>query len=486
VLALLMYMPIFGNLNTLPIRIWDEGRIAINACEMHMTGNFIVTTFNFRPDMWNTKPPMLVWCMVSLMKIVGVNELAVRLPSAFAAFFTCLALLLFARRYFKDDWIGFITVLVLITTNGYIHYHVSRTGDYDALLTLFTTVSCLYFYTYCETKQTRYLYLFFICLTLAVLTKGIAGLLFSPALFLFCLIRKKLMLFFLNKHFYIGMMIFLFFGVGYYFLRDHYNPGYLKAIQENELGGRYLQKQGDQDFDFWFYFHNLLDRQFTYWIFLLPGGFILGFISKNQRVRRLTIFLTLLIFTFFIIVSAGQTRLEQYIAPLFPFLALTVALFLHYVFKFIGQLQVFKLLMHLNIRGREVIVSVAPWLFLLMVFFSPYQKVWDKTYNIKEDFWWENNFYEIGNFFKQTLKGHFDVNGKYLLYNGYNAHVLFYVYALQDRGVNTIQRQDYELRPGETLIVYQDEMKKMLSERYQVSVTHVYGAVDYYHLQGER
>src|SRR4051812_23990930 len=170
-------MPVFGNLNTLPIRIWDEARIAINACEMHMTGNYIVTTFNFKPDMWNTKPPLLVWCMVLLMKTIGVNELAVRLPSAFAAFFTCLALLLFVKRYFKSELFAFLAVLVLITTNGYIHYHISRTGDYDALLTLFTTTSCLFFYAFSETKKIQYLYLFFITLTLGVLTKGIAGLL---------------------------------------------------------------------------------------------------------------------------------------------------------------------------------------------------------------------------------------------------------------------------------------------------------------------
>mgnify|MGYP000350515794 CR=1 FL=1 len=30
VLAALIYMPIFGHLDTLPIRIWDEARLAIN------------------------------------------------------------------------------------------------------------------------------------------------------------------------------------------------------------------------------------------------------------------------------------------------------------------------------------------------------------------------------------------------------------------------------------------------------------------------
>jgi 4-amino-4-deoxy-L-arabinose transferase-like glycosyltransferase len=416
------------------------------------------------------------------MKTIGVNELAVRLPSAFAAFFTCLALFLFVRRYFKDEWFALIAMLVLLTTNGFIHYHVSRTGDYDALLTLFTTVSSLFFFTYCETKKPRHLYFFFITLTLGVLTKGIAGLLFAPALFLFCLFQKKLKLFLLNKHFYSGIGILLFFGVGYYFLRDHYNPGYLKAIQENELGGRYLESQGNQSFDFWFYLDNLWDRQFRYWLLLVPGGLIAGWFSKDVRIKRFTHFITLLIFTFFLIVSAGKTRLEQYIAPLFPFLALAVALFLVNVFKMIKQFRAFRLMAELRSGSRLLYINVFPHVFLLIVFFFPYQKVWDKTYNTKEDFWWEERFYEIGYFFQSTLKGRFDVNDKYLFYDGYNAHVLFYVYALQDRGVKTLQRFPYELKPGETLIVYQDEMKKLLQDNFIVSTEKVYGAVSYYKL----
>ena len=69
VLALLVYVPIFGHLNTLPIRIWDESRLATNAYEMLKNGNFIVTYFDGKPDMWNTKPPLLIWLDVLFMKI---------------------------------------------------------------------------------------------------------------------------------------------------------------------------------------------------------------------------------------------------------------------------------------------------------------------------------------------------------------------------------------------------------------------------------
>ncbi len=39
----------------------------------------------------------------------------------------------------KQFWFGFIAIIVLITTDGYINIHATKTDDYDALLTFFTT-----------------------------------------------------------------------------------------------------------------------------------------------------------------------------------------------------------------------------------------------------------------------------------------------------------------------------------------------------------
>ena len=123
-----LYMPIFGHLDTLPLRIWDESRLAINAYEMLNDKNHLVTHFEGKPDMWNTKPPFMIWCQVFCMKLLGVNELAVRLPSAIAAFLTCLVLLFFSQWYLKSFWFGFIAVFILISAQGFISLHGTRTG----------------------------------------------------------------------------------------------------------------------------------------------------------------------------------------------------------------------------------------------------------------------------------------------------------------------------------------------------------------------
>ncbi len=49
--------------------------------------------------------------------------------------------------------------------------------------------------------------------------------------------------FFKSKHTWIAIMIAIIPIISFYLLREAYNPGYLTAVQENELGGRYLATQ---------------------------------------------------------------------------------------------------------------------------------------------------------------------------------------------------------------------------------------------------
>jgi len=200
-ILLLIFIPIFQHLGFYTIRIWDESRLAINAYEMlYYPENYLVPTYRGNPDMWNTKPPVMIWAQALSMKLFGVNEVSVRLPSALAALFTCLLLLLIAVRYVKNFWLGFICILVLITTSGYLGGHAARTGDYDALFTFFLTLGCYTFFFFMENSKKKYLYFFFISLALAVLTKGVATLMILPGIFIYVLIKRKL-LFLLKSRF---------------------------------------------------------------------------------------------------------------------------------------------------------------------------------------------------------------------------------------------------------------------------------------------
>jgi 4-amino-4-deoxy-L-arabinose transferase-like glycosyltransferase len=457
ILAALIYMPIFGNLNVLPIREWDEGRNAVNAFEMYKSGNYLVTTFNYEPDMWNTKPPLLTWLQALLIRLAGADEIAIRLPSAVAAFFTCLALLWFSRKHLHSLSIAVISVLTLVTTNGYIHYHVSRTGDFDALLTLWTTVSCLVFYLFCETGRHRFLYAFFVSLALAVLTKGVAGLMFTPAIALWCILRRKLPALLRSAHFYAGLVILLALTLGFYLLRESQNQGYIAQVQANELGGRYLTTQNENPTDFFFYLRSLSERQMPEMFLVIPCGMIFGCFSRHENLRRFSLFTTICVVSFFLIISASQTRMEQYIAPLFPFFAISVAIALYHVFLMLRDASWFN---------RSLRRNIVPYLFLFLVFAVPYQRIWAKTYAPKEDYHWDNDFYELSNVLKEARGGHYYLHNKSVVYDGYDAHLKYYAYALADRGINCDMKHITWIKAGDQVVASQPHIKESIRKKF--------------------
>ena len=455
-LAIIISFPVFGHLDDLPIRQWDESRLAASAYEMHKNGNYLVPTFLGSPDMWSTKPPLMIWSQVMLMKIIGVNELSVRLPSAISAFLTCIALLFFSIRYLKDYWFGFIAVMVLITSNGYIHYHASRTGDYDAMLTLWTTLSCLLFFAYTEKKENHFLYFFFFALSMGVLTKGVAGILFTPALIIYYFARHRNLSILKNKHFWFSISLFLFLSLGYYLVREMINPGYFAAVRENELGGRYLNVLDAHQNSAFHYISLIKNLHFAEWFILIPCGYLVGFFSRNERLKRITLFCGLMVICYLILISCSQTKMDWYDVPLYPFLAILVAALLYQVFLFTRDSEWFKLNMRANILH---------FVFLALVFYVPYQFIFNKTY-LPVETQPDKQLYSIAYKLKDAVKGDEDLNGYSIVFEGYNAHLFFYTRILQEKGVEVGFKEAGALVPGDKIIANQPEVIQSIRDHY--------------------
>ena len=439
---------------------------------MYFNQNYLVTYFEGKPDMWNTKPPLMIWLQVLFMKIIGINETALRLPSALAAFTTSIILIVFSNRFLKNPIFGLIAVCILITSWGFVNLHASRTGDYDALLTLFTTTSCLSFFAYCQTKKTKYLYWFFLALALGVLTKSVNALLFTPALAIYALYSKNFLSLIRNKHMYLALLLFTLVVAGYYLLREYYNPGYLQAVQENELGGRYLNTLEEHKQDFWFYYNNFIKFQFSSYIILLPCGIVVGLLSVNQKLRQLTIFLTICTLTFFLVISTAQTKLEWYDVPLYPLMALLTSIMINFLFDYLKSIEYFK---------SQLALNFIPFVFLFVVFVNPYAKIINKTYKPQE-YKWDAEFYDLGYFLRRILRNQYQLNNSHFLYEGYNAHNLFYLRLLNDKGIN-VKYKDYKfLQEGDTVIVQQPEVLEYLKDHYRTDSLAAYNSVKIYRI----
>jgi len=142
----LCYLAFFRNLGLYSLRQWDEGRNAVNAFEMLKNQNWLVTTYLGKPDLWNTKPPLLIWMQSLSFAVFGISELSFRLPSAISATLTVLIVYLFGSYGLRHRTIGVLASLMLLSTMGFSDIHGGRSGDYDALLVLWTT--CGFFYQF--------------------------------------------------------------------------------------------------------------------------------------------------------------------------------------------------------------------------------------------------------------------------------------------------------------------------------------------------
>lgn len=455
-LLLLLYFPIFGHLGTLPIRLWDESRLAINAFEMLQNKDYLVTYFDNVPDLFNTKPPLLIWFQVFWMKLLGPTELAVRLPSAIAALFTCLGILVFSIKYLKNFAFGFIAVIVLITSQGYIDHHAARTGDYESLLTFFMVLASLFFYLFIETKNNKLLYLCFLNLTLAVLTKSIAGLFFIPAFILYSFYTKSVLSILKNKHFYISLLSFLAIIVGFYYLRELTDSGYWEAVKSNEFGGRFLEESNGHVHDFWFHFNNLKSIQFSEWYLLVPCGIAIGLLSKNKELKKITVFSTLIVAITLLILSTSKTKLIWYTVPLFPFLAILVTIFIHTIYSYLKKLKGIKELLNFNI---------IPLIFLFLIIALPYQNILTKTFRPIENKN-EEQFYAISYYLQDVIDGKINMDNYSIVYNGYKAHVDFYLKVLKSNGEIISTKALTELKPGDRVISAEKEIKEYIEKNY--------------------
>jgi len=477
ILLVLLYTPYFSHLGALPVRVWDEAKRGVMAYEMSQSSNPIVTTYEGSPDFVTTKPPLLIWIQALFIKAIGMTEKAIRLPVAIMALLTSLSLFYFLNRFAGKYWLGWIAALLLATVQGYVSMHGSRSGDYDVPVTFFIVFYSLSYLVYLEKNKTKYLYLTFVFIALAVMTKGIIGFTFLPALLIYTLIKGKLTMILRNRHFYYGIPIVLVIVGGYYGLREYFTPGYLEAVAENELGGRYLEIKDNHKESFWFYFNLLKGSHFGYWfLFIIPGIF-LGLFHKSGRIRDVNLLSVIFVISYFLIISIAKTKLEWYSIPMFPFLAIIVATSVHFVFSFLGSQKITDIL--------PLKLNVLPYILLFIVFVTPYSDIVEKTFwPSDEGRAWE--FYQPEYFLKTQAGNNFNPDGYTVVKEGNWHRFLFYVHKLREQGYDIQIAEEDELQPGDKVISLMHGSQEYIRDNYHYEVLEYWYKIKRFKILGEK
>lgn len=310
-----------------PIVLWDESRVASNALEMSRTGFSLITTYQFKPDLWNTKPPLLIWLIAGSIRLFGPSEWAVRLPSYLASLATVALVMRFAWRLTGSTFVTVCAVALLALSSGFFGRHAGQSADYEMLLCLFSTAYVLALFELAHSARPKPWRILACALLVAgaCLTKGVAGLIPGFGAALYVIARGRWPRLFKTPWYAVGGLVFALLVGGFYLLRERASPGYLAAVQEWELGGRFLHGMKGHVESPVYYLIAL-------WQLFAFGPALLALLAIPWLGRPRTKSSVFLVYGGFVsvamlvVLSLSQTKIFWYAVPLYPVLSIMMAI----------------------------------------------------------------------------------------------------------------------------------------------------------------
>jgi 4-amino-4-deoxy-L-arabinose transferase-like glycosyltransferase len=152
---------------------WDEINFAESAREMIVTGDYLTVRIDYQP-FWE-KPPLFIAMQAASMQLLGINEMAARLPNTGAGILTLIMLFLTGRKFFSAR-LGLIWCIAYVSS--FLPFLYFKSGLIDPWFNLFIFSGVVSFIVYDQRRHHyRWLVLSAILIGLAVLTKGPVALL---------------------------------------------------------------------------------------------------------------------------------------------------------------------------------------------------------------------------------------------------------------------------------------------------------------------
>lgn len=338
---------VFGLfLGSRPLSVPDEGRYAEIPREMLVQHDFVTPHLN--GVKYFEKPPLFYWLQASSIKLLNpiietgietgnlwnkakkvedfgsISEWAVRLPNALVALLGCLLVYAAGRMLFERRT-GVLSAIIL--ASSLLYFALARMVTLDMTLSICLSGSLLAFLVAVNNpaslKRRFLLYSAYIFAGLAVLTKGLIGIVFPAMIIgLWILLTNQWRLL---KQLYLpsGILLFLAVVLPWHILVQLKNPEFFHFYFIEQQFLRYSTLIAQRYQPDWF-FIPIFIAGFLPWVCFLVQAIVSHFPRNWQEFREKNnyIFLLLwvgLIFGFF---SFSHSKLIPYILPIFPALAL--------------------------------------------------------------------------------------------------------------------------------------------------------------------
>ncbi len=167
ILLFFIAIAFFIPLGFAPLFDLDEGAFSEATREMLVSGDYITTYLN--GNLRFDKPILIYWLQLISVKSFGLNEIALRLPSAIASSVWAFSIYFFTKRVIDTKIAFFATIFMVSSLQINI---IAKASIADALLNMFIALSMFMLYYYFKYRDKKYIYLTFLFVALGTLTKG--------------------------------------------------------------------------------------------------------------------------------------------------------------------------------------------------------------------------------------------------------------------------------------------------------------------------
>lgn len=333
----------------------DETRYVTIARDMFLNKDFM--TLRLNSEYFFEKPPLYFWLEILSFSIFGkVNEFTARFPMALVATFACFLVYFIGQKLVSKNF-GFMSALIAITSFEFLI--LSRITILDLLLSVCIMASAYFglltlFSTF-ENKKNLW-YLFYMFSALAVLTKGLPGVILPVAIvFGAYLLFGRIKEVFKLDYFPLGVAIFLVISLPWHIVMlKTYNPQFFNDYVVTHHLARFFAKEELGRKEPFYYFIPVFLVCFIPWIFSFLAAIVEAIVKKGKGLLEylksfkivkffedvnnlndekkflfLNIWMFAVIFLFF---SSATTKLPTYILPcVFPAAFITAYFWSKYI-----------------------------------------------------------------------------------------------------------------------------------------------------------
>jgi len=329
VLAVLVFAAVAVGIDNMerPLANPDEGRYSEISREMALSGDWVTPRLN--GIKYFEKPPLQYWASALSFKLFGVNDYTARLYVALAGFATIALVGFIGRRLW--GWDMALASMIALACSPYF-MALGGIVTLDMGLTLWTTAT-LFCYLGAEharerpRTQLRWMLFAWAAMAMAVLSKGLVGIVFAGAAMLIVVFLRRERAALARLRLIPGLIVFFAIAAPWFVAVSMANDEFAQFFFFHEHFARFLTTTHRRVEPGW-YFLPIVALGFLPWMFALPAAVIHAWREERAapfQPLRITLLWCAFVVLFF---SASGSKLPAYVLPVFPPLALVLGRYL--------------------------------------------------------------------------------------------------------------------------------------------------------------